>query len=191
MKTVTFDELGRHVFHDVRFDEAGRPLAHPFNDPRFAGAAILLVDRNFGCGSSREHAPQALAAWGIRAVIGESFAEIFAGNCTAIGLPAVQAEPGVLEALAGRVEADPAATLALDLEAGRVEITRGPGAAGGGRRGARAGRAGWPVRLPETRRRAFLTGSWDTVGMLLAGREEIGAAARRLPYLARFPYPRS
>ena len=128
-------------------------------DPRFAGASILLVGRNFGCGSSREHAPQALAAWGIRAVVGESFAEIFAGNFTAIGLPAVQAEPQALEALMSGVEAD-------------------------------GGAPGWPVRLPEARRRAFLTGSWDTAGMLLAGREEIRAAAGRLPYLARFPYPR-
>ena len=173
MKTVSFDSLGQHVFHDARRDPSGRPTGHPFDSPSHAGAVVLLANRNFGCGSSREHAPQALAAWGIRAVVAESLAEIFAGNCTAIGMPAVEVEPEAAEALMRLTGSRPETELTLDLEARSI-------AAGG---------QTFPVRLPETRRRVFLTGSWDTVGLLLEGRGEIGAVSARLPYLARFPYP--
>jgi 3-isopropylmalate/(R)-2-methylmalate dehydratase small subunit len=172
MKTVSFEELGRWAFQDARFDPSGAPTDHPFNDPRYEGAVILLANRNFGCGSSREHAPQALLRRGIRAVVGESFAEIFAGNCTAIGVPAVQAAPEAVERLMRLVEADPAAELRLDLEASRIE----------------AGGVGFPIEIPESRRRVFLAGSWDTTGMLLAGLEPIRALAARLPYLTEFPY---
>jgi 3-isopropylmalate/(R)-2-methylmalate dehydratase small subunit len=174
MKTVTFESLGRGVFADVRRDPAGKPLGHPFDDPRFAGASILLANRNFGCGSSREHAPQALAAWGIRAVVAESLAEIFAGNCTAIGLPAVEVEAEAAEALMGFAEAEAGAEMRLDLEARLIE----------------AGGRSFPVRLSEARRQVFLSGSWDTTGLLLEGREQIEATEARLPYLARFPYPK-
>jgi 3-isopropylmalate/(R)-2-methylmalate dehydratase small subunit len=173
MKTVSFDSLGRWVFQDARRDAAGKLTGHPFDDPRHAGASILLANRNFGCGSSREHAPQALAAWGIRAVVAESFAEIFAGNCTAIGLPVVEVEAEAAEALMRLAETRPDAELRLDLEARRLE----------------AGGQGYPVRLPEARRQVFLTGSWDTVGLLLEGKEQIRTVAARLPYLTRFPYP--
>ncbi len=173
MKTVSFDELGRWAFQDVRFDPSGSPTAHPFNDPRYEGASILLVNRNFGCGSSREHAPQALLRRGIRALVGESFAEIFAGNCTAIGVPAVQAAPQAVESLMRLAEADPAAELRLDLEARRVE----------------AGSLTFPVEIPEARRQVFLTGSWDSTGLLLQGLEQIRELAARLPYLRQFPYP--
>jgi 3-isopropylmalate/(R)-2-methylmalate dehydratase small subunit len=172
MKTLSFEELGRFAFHDARYDAAGKPNDHPFNDPRHEGAVILLANRNFGCGSSREHAPQALLRWGIRAVVGESFAEIFAGNCTAIGVPAVQAAPQDIERLMELVETDPAVELRLDLEARRIE----------------AGGAGFPIEIPEARRRMFLSGSWDTTGVLLEGLEQIRAVAARLPYLTRFPY---
>jgi 3-isopropylmalate/(R)-2-methylmalate dehydratase small subunit len=173
MKTVSFDSLGLHVFHDARQDPSGKPTGHPFDDPRHAGAAILLANRNFGCGSSREHAPQALAAWGIRAVVAESFAEIFAGNCTAIGLPAVEVEAEAAEALLRLAETRPETELTLDLEARLLEA---------------AGRS-YAVKMPEARRQVFLTGSWDTMGLLLEGRGEIRTVAARLPYLARFPYP--
>jgi 3-isopropylmalate/(R)-2-methylmalate dehydratase small subunit len=172
MKTLSFEELGRWAFHDMRYDAAGKPNDHPFNDPRYEGASILLVNRNFGCGSSREHAPQALLRRGIRAVVGESFAEIFAGNCTAIGVPAVQAAPQDIERLMGFVETEPALELHLDLEARRIE----------------AGGSGFPIEIPEARRRMFLSGSWDTTGVLLEGLEQIRAVAARLPYLTRFPY---
>jgi len=176
MKTVSFESLGRWVFADVRRDPAGKPTGHPFDDPRYAGASVLLANRNFGCGSSREHAPQALAAWGIRAVVAESLAEIFAGNCTAIGIPAVEVQPETAEALMRLAEAGPAAAeMRLDLEARVIE----------------AGGRSYPVRLADSRRKVFLTGSWDTVGLLLDGREQIRQTASRLPYLTRFPYPRT
>jgi len=173
MKTVSFDSLGQHVFHDVRWDSGGRPLGHPFDDPRYRGAGILLGNRNFGCGSSREHAPQALAAWGIRAVVAESLAEIFAGNCTAIGIPAVTVAAEAAEALQRLAESRPEAELGLDLQARQIQ----------------AGGRSFPLAMPEARRQVFLTGSWDTVGLLLEGREQIQAVAARLPYLAEFPYP--
>jgi 3-isopropylmalate/(R)-2-methylmalate dehydratase small subunit len=174
MKTVSFDSLGQHVFHDVRWDSSGKPLGHPFDSPRHRGAGILLANRNFGCGSSREHAPQALAAWGIRAVAAESLAEIFAGNCTAIGIPVVQVEPEAAEALMRLAETRPEAELVLDLEALHLQ----------------AGGRTFPVRMLEARRKVFLTGSWDTVGLLLEGQDQVRALAARLPYIAEFPYPR-
>jgi 3-isopropylmalate/(R)-2-methylmalate dehydratase small subunit len=173
MKTVSFDSLGQHVFHDARRDPSGRPTGHPFDDPRHAGAAILLANRNFGCGSSREHAPQALAAWGIRAVVAESFAEIFAGNCTVIGIPVAEVQATDAEALMRLVESRPETEITLDLEALRLQV----------------GEQSFPIRMPEARRKVFLTGSWDTVGLLLEGREQIQAVAARLPYLTAFPYP--
>ncbi len=175
MKTVSFDSLGQHVFHDVRWDPAGKPLGHPFDDPRHAGSSILLANRNFGCGSSREHAPQALAAWGIKAIVAESLAEIFAGNCTAIGIPAAQVEPEAAEALMRLAETRPETELLLDLEGQRLQ----------------AGEQSFPLRMPEARRRVFLTGSWDTMGLLLEGRDQVEALAARLPYITEFPYPRA
>jgi len=174
MKAVTFDELGQYAFHDARVDPTGRPTAHPFNDPRYRGASILLVNKNFGCGSSREHAPQALLRWGLRAVVGESFAEIFAGNCTAIGMPVLQASAADLEALMTQVEADPSLELCLDL-AGRQ---------------LRAGAMEAPLQISEGRLQGFLTGTWDTTGLLLEGLKDIRATAARLPYISRFPYAR-
>ncbi len=175
MKTVSFDSLGQHVFHDVRWDPSGKPLGHPFDDPRYRRARVLLANRNFGCGSSREHAPQALAAWGIRAVVAESLAEIFAGNCTAIGIPAVQVEPEAAEALLRLAESYPETELLLDLEGRRLQ----------------AGGQSFPLKMPEARRKVFLTGSWDTVGLLLEGRAQVEALAARLPYITEFPYPRA
>src|ERR1041384_1550695 len=145
MKCVTFDGLGAHLFHDVRFDESGAKKAHPLNDPRFAGASILLTNANFGCGSSREHAPQAIRRFGIRAVIGESFSEIFFGNSVALGMPCVTAAGSTLAALMQLVEADPSAPLVIDLEDVRVP------AAG----------ASHEITLPSAARESFLDGSWD------------------------------
>jgi len=173
MKSVTFDELGQYAFYDVRFDAAGKATGHPFNDPRYRGAPILLVNKNFGCGSSREHAPQALLRCGVRAVVGESFAEIFAGNCTAIGMPTVQAAAGDLDELMAAVEADPRLELHLDLAARRL----------------RAGALTVPFQISEARLQSFLTGTWDTTAVLLEGLKQIRATITRLPYLSRFPYP--
>src|SRR6478752_2361954 len=120
MKCVTFDGLGAYLFHDARVDENGAKKGHPLDDPRFAGASILLSNANFGCGSSREHAPQALAKHGIRAVVAESFAEIFFGNSTTLGMPCVSVSHEDIEALARVVEARPDTAMTVDLVAGTV-----------------------------------------------------------------------
>jgi 3-isopropylmalate/(R)-2-methylmalate dehydratase small subunit len=175
MKELTFDSLGRYSFQDQRFDASGSPTDHPFNDPRFQGASILLVNKNFGCGSSREHAPQALMRWGIRAIVGESFAEIFAGNCSAIGVPTLTVESGEIEQLMKQVEAEPATEFRIDLEARTLQ----------------AGSSKLAFSLPESQARVLVDGTWDTTSTLLEGLTEIQAAAARLPYVKDFPYDRS
>ncbi len=170
MTSVTFDGLGEFAFRDARFDREGNPKDHPLNDMRFSGAAVLLVGRNFGCGSSREHAPQALVRAGFRALIGVSFADIFAGNCAAIGVPAVVAAPSDVEALMAAVEADPSVEVVVDLESMMAE----------------AGKLAVPVSIAEARRRNFLAGDWDTTATLLANGARIAETASRIPYLDGF-----
>jgi 3-isopropylmalate/(R)-2-methylmalate dehydratase small subunit len=170
MKSVSFGGLEEYVFADARFATDGTPKDHPFNEGRFEGASILVVNSNFGCGSSREHAPQALMRWGIRAIVGESFAEIFFGNCTALGIPAVTASAGDVAALMDAVELDPGQPVAVDLVAGTVS--------------SRAGTA--PVSIPEGVRSQLLDGTWDALRTLLVVRDEIEATASRLPYLTGF-----
>ena len=170
LKQVTFEGLGEAAFIDERAADRKAGRVHPFDDPRFAGGSILLVGRNFGCGSSREHAPQALQRFGIRALVGESFAEIFAGNCTVLGIPAVRAAGADLERLQALVAAQPATEVTVDLEAGRVS----------------AGSLSCAATLPEGARRALVRGTWDSTTLLLANRERIRAAAARLPYLNAF-----
>jgi len=163
--TVTFEGLERHVFEDDR-----KSSAHPFDDPRYAGAAVLLVNSNFGCGSSREHAPQALQRWGIKAVIGESFAEIFFGNSLMIGMPCVTAKAADINALMDQVEHNPDTRVHLDLAAGTCE----------------AGGVRCAIWLPPNVRDAFMSGAWDTTGMLLDRYEQVDATSARLPYVAGF-----
>jgi 3-isopropylmalate/(R)-2-methylmalate dehydratase small subunit len=167
LRCVTFEGLGEHAFED---DREGAGGAHPFDQPRFAGAKILVVNRNFGCGSSREHAPQSLMRWGIAGVVGVSFAEIFFGNCVALGLPCLTLNDADVAAIQSAVEQDPAIPLVLDLEAGRVT----------------AGSTGYPARMPEGVRTSFIAGTWDATGLLLADTEKIGAVERRLPYVRGF-----
>jgi 3-isopropylmalate/(R)-2-methylmalate dehydratase small subunit len=166
LRTVTFEGLEAHVFEDDR-----KAAAHPFDDPRFAGASILIVNSNFGCGSSREHAPQALYRRGIRAVVGESFSDIFFGNAVMIGLPCLTASGDDVRALMAAVEAAPDTELAIDLTAGTC---RG------------AGRT-VPAALPPNVRDAFATGAWDTTGLLREQFDEVEAVAERLPYVSGFP----
>lgn len=165
LKTVTFDGLEQHVFEDDR-----RRSPHPLDDPRFAGASVLLVNANFGCGSSREHAPQGLQRWGIRAIIGESFAEIFFGNAVMLGMPCVVAAPADIQALMARVAADPRTPVRVDLAAGTCD----------------AGGVRCAVTLPPNIRDAFTSGAWDTTGILRAHYDEVDATANRLPYVAGF-----
>jgi 3-isopropylmalate/(R)-2-methylmalate dehydratase small subunit len=167
---VVFDGLGENAFRDERFAPDGSAKSHPMNDVRFAGAGVLTANGNFGCGSSREHAPQALARWGIKAIVGESFADIFAGNCAAIGLPVVTASPSDIETLQAAIEADPGMEILVDLEAMKVGF----------------GDAGIAVSMPESQRRKFLAGSWDSMAALLVNLEAAGRLASGLPYIAGF-----
>ncbi len=168
--SITFEGLGEHAFEDDRKAAKAKGKAHPFDDPRFAGARILLVNRNFGCGSSREHAPQALARGGIKAVVGESFSEIFFGNAVAIGLPCVALPGEAIARLQSLVEGAPKSALAVDLEA-RTLIADGKTL---------------PVSIPENAREAFLSGNWDGTSMLLERFQDVEAVAARLPYVAGF-----
>ena len=163
LRCVVFDGLGEHAFEDDRLQAKGD---HPLDDERFAGASILLVGRNFGCGSSREHAPQALMRRGFRAFVGASFAEIFAGNCLALGLPCLTLAPADLAKLMDSVSLDPKQTLVLDLEARRVEYRGGRLAAG----------------LPDGAHRQLLEGTWNATAVLLEAGERIEQTAARLDY---------
>ncbi len=166
MKCVTFDGLGEYLFYDVRHEEDGALKSHPLNESRFEGASILLSGINFGCGSSREHAPQALYRAGFRAVIAQSFAEIFFGNCATLGVPCAIATAENIELIAAAVEADPAIEVAIDVEACEV----------------RYGDSSVSVEIPSTARDAFLSARWDPIGELLDGETEI---AKRVTSLYR------
>ena len=120
LKEVTFARMGEYPFYDERFDAQGKSKPHPFNDPKYQGASILFVNKNFGCGSSREHAPQALYRFGIKAIVGESFAAIFAGNCVMLGFPAVTVGEREIEELIRSAESDPQIKFALDIEAKKL-----------------------------------------------------------------------
>jgi 3-isopropylmalate/(R)-2-methylmalate dehydratase small subunit len=175
LRVVSFDGLEAHVFEDDRTAEAAAGGRHPFDDPARAGASVLLVNRNFGCGSSREHAPQALARWGVRAIVGESFAEIFFSNATALGVPCVSVSPDDVRGLMARVERDPTEQVCVDLEA---MVVRGGGTAAA-------------CAMPAAARSAFLAGTWDATSLLMANLDAARAAAARLPYFDGFPPARS
>lgn len=167
LRCVTFEGLGEHAFEDDREAAGG---THPFDQPAFSNATILVAGRNFGCGSSREHAPQSLMRRGIRGIVGESFAEIFFGNCVALGIPCLTLAAADVEALQSAVERDPGLPVVLDLE-GRQVV---------------AGEIRYDARLPDGVRRSFLSGTWDAAGLLLDDPEDIDAVARRLPYTNGF-----
>jgi 3-isopropylmalate/(R)-2-methylmalate dehydratase small subunit len=168
--SITFDGLGAHAFEDDRRSLKAKGETHPFDDARFSGAAILLVNRNFGCGSSREHAPQALHRGGINAVVGESFSEIFFGNSVAIGLPCVTLSREAVQELQGLVEAAPKTALSVDLDA-KTLVAEGKSFA---------------VSISENARGAFLSGHWDGTSMLLDRFGEVETLAGRLPYVTGF-----
>ena len=168
MKCVTFDGLGEFLFHDVRKNDDGSDKPHPLNDPRFKGATILLSGANFGCGSSREHAPQAIQKYGFRAVVAENFAEIFFGNCTTLGIPCATAARADIARVAAAIEANPATEVVLDVAAQELRF--------GGQRIA--------VEVRATARDALVNGRWDAIGELLDGLPAVQSRARALPYLA-------
>ena len=170
LRAITFEGMEAHLFEDDRKMGGPGHNRHPFDVPAYHGAAILLVNNNFGCGSSREHAPQAIRRWGIQAILGESFAEIFFGNSAMIGMPCVTASAADLKTLQDLVERNPRTEVKIDLAAGTCE----------------AGDFRCPVSLPPNVRDAFATGSWDTTGLLMDRYEEVDARAARLPYVAGF-----
>jgi len=165
LRAITFEGLEQHLFEDDR-----KTTRHPFDDPRYAGARVLVVSSNFGCGSSREHAPQALQRWGITVIVGESFAEIFFGNSFMIGLPCVTASSEEIRRLQDLIERSPETELRIDLAAGTCV----------------AGDVRALVSMPANARDAFMKGTWDTTGLLLDRYEEVDATSARLPYVAGF-----
>ncbi len=166
LRCVTFDGLGEHAFEDDRRQDP----AHPFNDERFAGGSILISGRNFGCGSSREHAPQSLLRWGIKAVVAESFAEIFFGNCTSLGIPCAVASRGDLERLAAAVRGCPTTELTFDLQTCAI----------------RFGHESVGINIPASARNALMTGRYDFLGQLLDAASQVRERANQLPYLTAF-----
>jgi len=170
LRCVTFDGLGEHAFEDDRKQLAEQGRTHPFDDPRFKGAGILVVNRNFGCGSSREHAPQALVKWGIRAIVGVSFAEIFFGNNVAMGIPCVTAAADDVDRIQTAIEEDPHADLVVDIEHRQVHC----------------GEEIYDAHLPDGPREQFLSGGWDATAHLLEGLAEVRVRMQDLPYLNGF-----
>ena len=163
LRCVSFDGIGEHAFEDDRQQDPG----HPFGDSRYQGASILVTGRNFGCGSSREHAPQSLLRWGVKAIVGESFAEIFFGNCTALGVPCVTAERPALEALAKTVTADPPVEINVDLEAHEVRYAD----------------TVVPIEIAASAREALVSGEWDFLSQLLENTDAIAGTAEKIPYV--------
>ncbi len=168
MKCVTFDGLGEYLFYDVRKNEDGTDTEHPLNDPRYSGATILLSGDNFGCGSSREHAPQALYRYGFRGIIAESFAEIFFGNCTTLGIPCFSASKEAIARIVSAVEKDPAVEITMDVSAQEIRF------------------AGETVKafIRDTALSGLVNGQWDAIGELLEAKKEVEVVSSRLPYFA-------
>ncbi|GAB4196164.1 MAG: 3-isopropylmalate dehydratase small subunit [Coleofasciculaceae cyanobacterium] len=164
LRCVTFDGLGEQAFADDRAQTQGK---HPFDRPQYQGANILVVNGNFGCGSSREHAPQALSKWGIQAIVGESFAEIFFGNCVAIGIPCLTAPTAIIQQLQTLLKENPEVPMTVDLEVMQVHC----------------GDIIASVSMGEGARQMLTTGTWDSCGQLIAQVEQIQATATKLPYI--------
>ena len=164
LRCVTFDGLGEHAFADDRAQSEGQ---HPFDLPQYQDASVLVVNNNFGCGSSREHAPQALAKWGIKAIVGESFAEIFFGNCVAIGVPCVIASPTEIKLLQNLIQENPQAEVSVNLES--MQVT--------------SDNLSVAVQMNEGSRQMFLRGTWDNCGQLLDNVANIQTTATKLPYV--------
>ena len=165
LRCVTFDGLGASVFEDDRTQLKG---SHPFDLAKFQGASVLVVNSNFGCGSSREHAPQALAKWGIKLIIGESFSEIFFGNCIAMGIPCVTADSAITTRLQEILRANPKTPITVDLTALQVQC----------------GDFSAPVSIDEGSRQQLTNGTWDACGQLVANLSQTKATAAKLPYVA-------
>lgn len=167
LKEITFDNMGEYVFYDLRFDEKGTEKKHPFNDLRYKGANIMIANNNFGCGSSREHAPQGIKRYGINAIIGESFAEIFAGNCQSLGILPITLGKGEIDMIQSEIEKNPETPIQINLEEKIVTVSNIP----------------YGFKIPEDRRQAFLNGTWNALAILKANSDKVKETAGKLPYL--------
>ena len=167
MKCVTFDGLGEYLFHDVRYDEQGQKKKHSLNEDRFAGSSIMLSGKNFGCGSSREHAPQSLYRAGFRAIIAGNFAEIFFGNSINLGIPCVAMDAENRASLAQSIEANAATLVTVDVDL--LEV--------------RAGNLTFPCEMRAGARDSLLNGAWDPLDELLSARPEVEKVAKQLKYV--------
>jgi 3-isopropylmalate/(R)-2-methylmalate dehydratase small subunit len=168
MKCVTFDGLGEYLFYDVRKDADGNDRPHPLNDERFKEATILLSGANFGCGSSREHAPQAIQKYGFRGIVAENFAEIFFGNCTTLGVPCAVASRADIAKISAAIHADPTLEVTIDVAAQQV----------------RFGDQNIPAEIRGSARDALLNGRWDAIAELHEGVPQVKETAAKLPYMA-------
>jgi 3-isopropylmalate/(R)-2-methylmalate dehydratase small subunit len=166
LKAVTFETMGEHAFEDARKQNP----EHPFNSPAYKGASVLVVGQNFGCGSSREHAPQALMRWGIRAIVGGSFGEIFFGNCVMLGIPCLRASQEDLEWLQREIGRAPQTPVSVDVEKQEV----------------RFGDRVIKVSVPDGARNQLVNGTWDSTSVLLEAGAAIEATAGKLPYVKGF-----
>ena len=166
LKEVTFETMGQHAFEDARKQNP----EHPFNSPAYKGASVLVVGQNFGCGSSREHAPQALMRWGIRAIVGGSFGEIFFGNCVMLGIPCLRTSQEDLEWLQKAIERSPQTPVSVDVEKQEV----------------RFGDHVIKALVPDGPRNQLVNGTWDSTAVLLEAGNAIEATAGKLPYVKGF-----
>ncbi len=167
MKCVTFKGLGVYAFNDERVDDNGKSKGHSFDDSKFQSHPVLISNANFGCGSSREHAPQALKDWGIRTLLCESYAEIFAGNCSSLGMPAVTLSKSDIKQLQSLVENEPEIEISINIETMKVK----------------AGVSEWTASMSDAYRNALLDGSWDSTSVLSQAYSEIDRVAGELPYI--------
>jgi 3-isopropylmalate/(R)-2-methylmalate dehydratase small subunit len=170
LRTVVFDGLGEHAFEDDRAQLAAAGQIHAFDHKAYQGAQVLLVNKNFGCGSSREHAPQAIMRWGVRIIVGETFAEIFYGNCAAIGVPCCRVSQQVAETLMAAVEADPTIAIRISLQDRSITV---------------AGKS-HAFDMPEGVRQQFMSGRWDSTAELLEAADQVRSRAKALGYFANF-----
>ena len=170
LKEVTFARMGDYPFFDERYSSDGKKKDHPFNDPEYSGASVLFVNKNFGCGSSRERAPQALNRFGIKVIVGESFAAIFTGNCTMMGLPTVTVSEKDIQQLIKSVEENPKTEYSIDLDSKTLTY----------------GKITVAIDLPNTSRTALMEGSWDSTALLRANLAKVKQTAAKLPYIGNF-----
>ncbi len=170
MKVISFTGLGDFAFYDERYTANGDKKNHPFNTEAFANASILLVNKNFGCGSSREHAPQALHRAGIKAIVGESFAEIFEDNCSVMGIPVITVSSGDIDKLMSEIENNPKSKMKIDIKLKQILLNGNK----------------YNFNIPESSRISLIKGTWDSTAALLNTRKKIISKSEELPYIHAF-----